>query len=397
MRLLFLCNSRTWGGAEKYVLALARGFAARGHACFVGAPPGSPAFSAVCAMEEVTEIPFDLGPKLGRRSALDLAIHWRGYRRLIGTFLDNLISAHDIDIVHAQFKKEQLLATPAAIDIGLPVVWTEHGPLPRLLSLAPPVLDRYRREADRVSRILCVSTHVRVNLAAHGITGRHIGVCYSGIPIPGLSGQPARTKARNVLGLEPHHFVVGCAGRLARSKGQRTVLEAAARVRQRIPGLRVVIVGDGPERASLELLAHQLDLAGNVLFLGRRDDAEVILPAFDVFVAASIVDGLPLAVLEAMAAERPVIGTHVGGIPEALADGAAGVLIDAGRPGALAAALERLFEAPKLRAELGAVARRRVIDRFSLHGMLDTTEAAMLGALGRTVPIRAGPPTAAAS
>jgi len=99
--------------------------------------------------------------------------------------------------------------------------------------------------------------------------------------------------------------------------------------------------------------------------------------------------------LEAMAAERPVIGTHVGGIPEALADGAAGILIEAGRAGALAAALERLFEAPLLRAELGTVARKRVLDRFALDRMLDQTEAAMLGALGRVVPDHTTPLPAA--
>jgi len=386
MRLLFLCNSRGWGGAEKYVASLARALAARGHASFLAAPPGSPTFDVASADEAITEIPFSLGPKLGRRSAFDLALHWRGYRRLMGSFLENLISAHDIDIVHAQFKKEQMLATPAAIGIGLPVVWTEHGPLPRLFRLAPPVLERYRREAERTSRILCATNHVRVNLAAHGVTGRHIDVCYPGIGVPAVSSQPERTRARTALGLEPHHFVVGCTGRLVRIKGQRTLLEAGARARVRIPGLRLVLIGDGPERPALELFAHQADIAAHTVFLGRREDVEALLPAFDVFVAPSLTDSLPLAVLEAMAAGRPVIGTHVGGIPEALADGAAGVLIEPGKTGPLAAALERLFEEPRLRAELGTVARKRVLERFSLDRMVDVTEGALLTALGRPVP-----------
>jgi glycosyltransferase involved in cell wall biosynthesis len=367
-------------------VALARGLAARGHTCFVAAPPGSPTFDEVATANELSAIPFNLGPKLGQRSALDLALHWHGHSRRLRSFLDDMTSAYDIDIVHAQFKKEQLLATPAAIDIGLPVIWTEHSQLPRLFSLAPPLLERYRRVAGQVSRILCVSTHVRVNLTAHGVTGRHIEICYPGLAIPPLTGQLERRRARGKLGLEPHHFVVGCTARLVRSKGQRTLLEAAARARPRIPGLRVVLVGDGPERAALELLTHQLDLAGHTQFLGKQSDADAILPAFDVFVAPSLSDGLPLAVLEAMAAERPVIGTHVGAIPEVLADGAAGMLIEAGRSGPLAAALERLFEAPKLRSDLGTVARRRVIERYSLRHMLDATEAAMLGNSGRVVP-----------
>lgn len=386
MRLLFLCNSRAWSGAEKYLVTVARGLAARGHASYLAAPPGSPILEVASADESITEIPFHLGPKLGRRSALDLALHWRGYRRLMDRFLENLISAHDIDIVHTQFKKEQLLATPAAVEIGLPVVWTEHRPLPRLFRLAPPVLERYRREAERTSRILCATNHVRVNLAAHEVTGRHIDVCHPGIRAPAVASQPERTRARTALGLEPHHFVVGCTGRMVRSKGQRTVLEAGARARIRIPGLRLVLIGDGPERASLELLARQVDMARHTVFTGRREDAEALLSALDVFVAPSLADGLPLELLEAMAAGRPVIGTHVGGIPEALADGAAGILIEPGRAGPLAAALERLFEEARLRAKLGTVARTRVIERFSLDRMLDVTEGALLNALGRPVP-----------
>ena len=365
-----------------YVIALARGLAERGHTCFVGAPPGSATFEAAVAAPGIREIPFDLGPRLGHRSALDLALHWRSYRRLMRGFLENVVSAHDIDIMHAQFKKEQLLATVAAADMGLPVIWTEHGPLPGLFVRAPLALRRYTRNADRVSRILCVSDHVRTSLAAHGVSGPNVQLCYNGVAIPRATGQVERASARAGLGLEPHHFAVGCTARLVPSKGQRFLLEAAAAARHRIPGLRVLLVGDGPERASLELFAHQLDLEGIAAFFGTRDDARALLPAFDVFVAPSLGGGLPLAVLEAMAAERPVVGTRVGGIPEALADGAAGVLVDAGRTRPLEAALDRLFEQPRLRGELGATARKRVVDTFSLDAMLDATERAFVEAGG---------------
>jgi len=382
MRLLLLCNSRLWGGAEKYVVTVARGLAARGHTCFVGAPPGSPTFEAVAAEAQLGGIPFDLGPKLSRRSALDVALHWRAYRRIVREFLESVVPARDIDIVHVQFKKEQLLATPAAAEMGLPVVWTEHGPLPRLFALAPLALRRYRRAARGARRILCVSRHVHIDLAAHGVTGAGIQVCHNGIQVPARPGPRERMQARLALGLEPHHFAVGCTGRLVRIKGQRYLLEAAARARPRIAGLRLVLVGEGPERASLELLAHQLDLAGITMFPGMRDDAEALLPAFDVYASPSLSEGLPLAVLEAMAAERPVIGTRVGGTPEALADGAAGVLIEPGQAGPLAGALERLFHEPRLRGELGTVARKRVIERFSVEGMIEATEAAFLAAGG---------------
>lgn len=389
MRLLFLCNSRLWGGAERYSLAVARGMAARGHACFLGAPPGSPTFDAALAAPDVTEVPFNLGPKLSRRSALDLALHWRGYRRVMRNFLDNVTSAFGVDVLHAQFKKEQLLATPAANELGLRVVWTEHGQLPRLFTMTPLAMRRYRRAAGHVTRILCVSDYVRLDLAEHGLAGDHVQVCHNGIDAGEPPGTFERARVRAMLGLEDRHFVVGCTGRLAWPKGQRNLLHAVAAVRARIPDLRLVLVGEGPDRDSLELLTHQLDLARQVLFLGNHDDARALLPAFDVFAAPSLSEGLPYAILEAMAAERPIIGNRVGGVPEALGDGAAGILLDPGRPTLLSDGLERLYHEPRLRHDLGVAARARVLDHFTIARMMDQTEAGFLAATAR-----AGPPSA---
>jgi glycosyltransferase involved in cell wall biosynthesis len=386
MRPLFLCNSRLWGGAERYTVSLARGLAARGHTCFVAAPPGTPTFTAAANDDTLTEIPFNLGPKLSRSSALDLALHWRGYRRVMRSFLENVASAFEIDVVHAQFKKEQLLATPAAVDIGLPVVWTEHGQLPRLFALTPPALRRYRRAAEDTKTILCVSDAVRGELAGRGVVNDRLRLCHNGVEAGDPPSLVERARVRAALGLEPHHFVAGCTGRLVRIKGQHDLLHAVSQLVMRMPDLRLVLVGDGPERKPLEELAEQLGIARAVLFLGLRDDARNLLAAFDVFVAPSLTEGMPLAVLEAMAAERPVIATRVGGIPEALADGTAGVLIEPGRATVLASSLERLYRDPRLRAELALAARERVLRHFSVAAMMEATEAAFLEAAGASAP-----------
>jgi glycosyltransferase involved in cell wall biosynthesis len=189
-----------------------------------------------------------------------------------------------------------------------------------------------------------------------------------------------------MLGLAPDLFVVGCTARLAPAKGQRILLHAVAALRSTIPGIRLVLVGDGPERPALERLTRQLELTGHVIFLGMRDDARALLPAFEVFAAPSLTEGMPFAILEAMAAARPILATRVGGVPEALADGQAGILVDPGRPEPLIDGLDRLFREPRLRHELSSAARKRLVERFSIDAMLDKTEAAFLAAGGAVPP-----------
>jgi glycosyltransferase involved in cell wall biosynthesis len=134
------------------------------------------------------------------------------------------------------------------------------------------------------------------------------------------------------------------------------------------------LIGDGPLRAELEALTADLNLTDRVRFLGSRDDVAALLVAADVAVLSSRSEGLSLALLEAMAAGKPVVATRVGGNPEVLTDGETGRLVPPADPEALAAALLEVLDQPGQAAALGRAARSRVVERFSLRGMVTQYE-----------------------
>jgi glycosyltransferase involved in cell wall biosynthesis len=183
-----------------------------------------------------------------------------------------------------------------------------------------------------------------------------------------------REHARALLGLPEAVTVVGTVGRLHPDKNQALLLHAAALLRDEIRGIRVAVIGDGPERPRLEALSHDLRIDEHVKFLGERSDVEKLLPGLDVFALTSVTEGTPVTLLEAMAAGIPIVSTAVGGIPEILADGVDALLLPAPIERAdpsLSSPFARLLAAPlrdpELARRLAASARGRVEREFSLE------------------------------
>jgi glycosyltransferase involved in cell wall biosynthesis len=164
--------------------------------------------------------------------------------------------------------------------------------------------------------------------------------------------------------------VVGSVGCLAARKDDPNLLEALAMLDRRGRAFRAVVVGEGKERGALERQVEHLGLGQRVRFLGERADVERLLPGMDVFVLASREEGIPNALLEAMAAARPAVATAVGGTPEVMEDGQTGWLVPPRDPGALAAALEAVLSDPTEAARRGAAAQRAVRDRMSIESMV---------------------------
>lgn len=180
-----------------------------------------------------------------------------------------------------------------------------------------------------------------------------------------------RADLRAALGLVERAVVV-CSGRLTARKNVDVLLEAFAGACARATSARpplLVLLGDGPERAVLEARAARPDLAGKVLFAGFRDDVPRWLRAADVFVLPSRLEGLPNAVLEAMATGLPVLATDIGGCREAIVPGESGLLVAPGDARALEDALARLLDDPALRARLGAAAGAAIAARFTLDAV----------------------------
>ena len=164
-----------------------------------------------------------------------------------------------------------------------------------------------------------------------------------------------RAAARRALGVPDGGALCVAVGNLYPVKDHATLLRAQAE----LPDARVAIAGRGDEEAPLRRLAGELGLADRLHLLGLRDDVDTVLAAGDVFVQPSRSEGLPLAVLEAMAAGLPVVATRVGGVAEAVAEGETGYLVPSGDPPALAAALRKVLAAPDRGAALGARGRQR--------------------------------------
>jgi glycosyltransferase involved in cell wall biosynthesis len=159
--------------------------------------------------------------------------------------------------------------------------------------------------------------------------------------------------------------VVGFVGRLSDQKGCEYLLRAVPEVLARHPRTRFVIVGEGPERNRLEQLAAELRISAAVEFAGYQASPDSYIRAMDVVAIPSIYDPFPLVTLEVMAMGRPVVGSAVGGIPEAVEDGRTGLLVPPREPGALAGALVKLLDAPQLRREMGEAGLARARRLFS--------------------------------
>lgn len=251
---------------------------------------------------------------------------------------------------------------------GSRVVYTEHG----RYHDGPPSLKR--RLANQLfgrlpGRFFAVSDDLREHLLREGFSPSRMHVNHNGIDVGELPGQAARTAARAELGLQDGDFVVGTVARLHPVKDLGTLVKACAL--RKDAGQRLVLVGDGEDREALEQLARELEATDNVLFAGQREDARTLLPAFDVFVNCSIIEGISVTVLEAMAAGVPVVATAVGGTPEIVSDGATALMVDSRAPEALAAAIGRLRDDPVLAGTLRDAARRRVEDEFSTERMVE--------------------------
>lgn len=384
MRALFLCNSAFLGGAERYTVTVVRELSRRGHQIVVAAPEDSGVLLAARSMSGVTGLATALGPKLSKRSAVETALRWRSYRSGLRALLATAMDRYGVEVLHAQFKKEQLLASRLAASLGIPVVWTEHGPLPRALTALSPARALYRRSAVRTQRILCVSEAVQSDLLSHGVPPDRLELCYNGVDLSGLRSTVDRTTLRTRLGVGPDELVVGAVSRLVPLKGLTYLLDAIPSVTTAFDNARFVLVGDGPEQEALQRQARELGIWDRITFTGFREDVGDLLSAMDLFVTPTLAEGCPLSVMEAMSLAVPVVASGVGGIPEVLHQGAAGVLVPPRDTEALVVAIGDLLRDAPRRARLGEAGRARVRERFTVERMMDQTERVLQEATARS-------------
>ena len=190
----------------------------------------------------------------------------------------------------------------------------------------------------------------------------------------GIDLQPIRSDAsqlRQELGIAPGTPVIGTAGRLTHQKGMEFLVQAAEILRPRFPDFRVLIVGEGKgnEQAELQEMVDRAGLQDHVHLLGLRMDIPDLLALFDIYALPSRWEGLPMAILEAMAAGLPIVGSAVGGVPTAVREGVNGFLVEPEDAASLAGSLERLLNDPHLRRRMGEAGRKRYEASFTARQM----------------------------
>lgn len=256
-----------------------------------------------------------------------------------------------------------------------PIIMAEHAT--GRIDRDPKKKPIERRLAPRVDGVIAVAKgQIPFLVEDKGFDPAKIRVVYNGIDLSQWTPAPRDTELLAELGIPENAPVVGILAMLRPEKDHATFLEAAKLVRKKLPEARFLLVGDGPERPKLEALVEKLGLGGRVIFAGVRTDVPRLLSVFDVSVLSSVtVETFPMAFLEAMAMETPLVATRVGGVPEMIDEGENGHVVELRDPEALAAALIDVVSDRDRARAMGRRSREIVEERFSMQRMVRDTEA----------------------
>lgn len=290
------------------------------------------------------------------------------------------------DLLHAFDFYGNVFAVPAARRSNVPVVLASRRELAGDRSLLQRWAIRYA--CQRAHGVVANSRAAGSCLTALlGNASGKVTVVYNGIDLGAFRATRSAQDVRAEIGVPGNTVLVGIVAALRPEKQIETFLRAAARVAKQMTQARFLLVGDGSERARLEELARQLGIESRTIFAGDRRDVADLLPAIDVFVLSSLTESLPNAVLEAMAAARPVVATRVGGTPELVEEGVTGYLVPVGDDAAMAARILELAGNPDLRRRMGAAGRARVERDFTPEKMAGTLEELYARMLARQNPV----------
>jgi glycosyltransferase involved in cell wall biosynthesis len=297
--------------------------------------------------------------------------------------LVDLLRREQAAVIHAHMYWAALWGRLAGRIAGVPVmIVTEHGPelwKNRWHIFVERALEHW------TSRHIAVARDGReIRLRREGIREDRIVLIPNGVRIPARARDPeARLKARQALGIDPATPIIGTVGRVVVEKGYTYLLDALQLARCEVPGLQWLAVGDGGLRPALTEQARNAGLKEAVVWAGLRSDAESLLAAMDLWVMSSIEEGLPVALLEAMAGGCPIVATRIGGIPDAVTDGKEALLVPAADAPALAAAVVGLLGDPARAAAIGDAARARAVADYSIESVARRIESIYREELGR--------------
>jgi glycosyltransferase involved in cell wall biosynthesis len=288
-------------------------------------------------------------------------------------WLRNLIKSGKFDIVHCHQYSPYAYGWFAHWGTGAKVVFTEHG------RFHP---DQYRKKARLINPFIALTSHKLVAISAatrdalvefEYLPRDRISVIYNGIaPLEVTDNE--RYALKQALGIAPGETVIGTVARLDAVKNQALMLKATRSLLDRGFQVRLLLVGDGPERKNLEKLAAELDLEESIIFTGFQSRPAEYLGLMDIFLLPSFTEGTSMTLLEAMSLGIPTVATRVGGTPEIVADGETGKLVESNDLLGFTRAIQELLEDRGALCKMSQRAKTRFEERFSAEQMVQQYE-----------------------
>jgi sugar transferase (PEP-CTERM/EpsH1 system associated) len=366
LKILHVLDSLNVGGMERVVINVANGLdAARFD-------------QAVCCISRLGTAAQQLAGHVRR---FDLA---KGDERalLMPLQIARVLRQERPDIIHTQSWAGMDGVIAHTLTRQGKLVHSEHGRNLPYIHHEPFKRKMVRRLAyEKAHAVFVVSEEMRQYFCREtGFALDRMRVIHNGVDVAAIERADARG-VREEFGLAPGAFVIGTVARFQETKDLATLVRGFAQLRQTHAPARLLLIGDGAERGRLEQLARDLNVAGDVLITGLRHDVPRLLRALDVFALTSLSEGLPISVLEAMAASLPVVATSVGMLPELLREGENGFLVEPRAVEKLAARLALLADDLELGRSMGAAGRQQVEREFSLAAMLRRYEELYLSLL----------------
>lgn len=273
----------------------------------------------------------------------------------------NYIESHKIDIIHTHGYKADFYGYAAGKRLGTPLIATSHNwtgctAALRLFAFLDHLILKH------FHKVVAVSDTVAASLLRFGAHQDKVKTIDNGVDLAAFEAA-SPTLAKEIE--KGERVLVGTVGRLVFEKGFHYYLRAAQEILREFPDTLFVLVGEGPDRKRLEEMARELEINHNLIFTGERNDMPGVYASLDIFVLPSLLEGMPITVLEAMASKKAVVATRVGAVPKVVVQGKTGLLVEPRDTEGLRSAIARLLAEPELRKKLGENGHSRVRQHFS--------------------------------
>ncbi|MFH1985702.1 MAG: glycosyltransferase family 4 protein [Pseudomonadota bacterium] len=303
------------------------------------------------------------------------------YNPVVLLSLIRIIRGKSIDIVHGQGARADFYARLAS-GLSGKTMYVSSVQMPVEGFNVGPTKNRFYKAVDRfserfVDRFIVVSSVLeQAMILEHEIPKEKIVKVYNGIETDfykPYDQEAGRKRVRKEFSIDGSEILIGSLGRLVWQKGFEYFLRSVTTLVKDIPKVRFMLVGVGPLRQRLERLAMSLGISNRLIFTGHRSDIRDILAAMEIVVIPSLLEGFPMITLEAMAMEKPIVTTQIGGIQEQITNFKEGLLVPPENPLSIAQAVKRLVDDPKYAQTIGKNARSKVVRDFSVKKMISET------------------------